>query len=154
TFFLLWKPHGDGASPQRKQENLVPSFLLLIVFALWVNVDEWFLLGPILAALFWLGERLRGQRQTPGWLAPAGLAASLLSPHTYPAFPLPADLSPVTWTGGLRQDVRFQALFASPWEAAYLFTPAGLSAAAVAYYLLIALGLFSFLLHPQALRGW
>ena len=32
--------------------------LLLALFALWVNVDAWFLLGPLLTALFWLGLAL------------------------------------------------------------------------------------------------
>jgi hypothetical protein len=144
TFYLLWRPHADeGARP----------WWLLGVFLLWVNVDEWFLLGPVLVALFWLGERLRGQRQTPGWLVPAGLAVCLLNPYGWHAFTLPAELSAVPWTSGLRQDVRFQAQFASPWQPAYLHAAARLNAAVLAYYALTALGLLSFLAHPPALGG-
>jgi hypothetical protein len=160
TFWLLWRPHAADEQTRRQGDkekeplSRSPYFALLVVFALWVNVDEWFLLGPVLAALFWLGERLRGQRQTPGWVVPAGLAACLLNPYTFHAFTLPDELSPVTWTGGLRQDPRFQALFASPWQAEYLNAALGLNAAALAYYALTLLGLVSFLLHRPALRDW
>ena len=77
-------PHAQldvTAGPGKGSPRLWRYALLLAVFVLWVNVDEWFLLGPVLAALFWLGERLRGPRRTPGWLAPAGLAVCLLKLH-------------------------------------------------------------------------
>jgi hypothetical protein len=149
TFWLLWKPHAQP--PVTRSSS---AFFLPLVFALWVNVDEWFLLGPVLAALFWFGERLHGQRQTPTWVVPLGLAACLLNPYTFHAFTLPAELSPVAWTSGLRQDPRFQALFASPWQPAYLRAAGEWNAAVLAYFALTALGLLSFVLHPQALRGW
>src|SRR5262249_13365131 len=87
TFWLLWRPHAaqDEGGRMKDESNksafiLHPSsFILLGVFALWANLDEWFLLGPVLAGLFWLGERLQGQRSTPGWVVPAGLAACLLN---------------------------------------------------------------------------
>jgi hypothetical protein len=141
TFWLLWRPQTPG-------KHGTPAFPLLAVFALWVNFDEWFLLGPALVALFWVGERLEGRRQTPGWLVPAGLAVCLLNPYTFHAFTLPPELAVVSWTGGLRQDTRLAAQFASPWQ------PLSLHPAAVAYYVLTALGLISFLLNPKALRGW
>jgi hypothetical protein len=168
SFWLLWRPHAravasgqwlvaseDGASPATSHQPLATShFFLLLVFVLWVNVDEWFLLGPVLAALFWLGERLGGRRLTPGWVVPAGLAVCLLNPHTFHAFTPPAEFSPVTVTGGLRQDGRFAALFASPWQADHLRAARDLNAAALAYFALTVLGLASFLLYRPALRGW
>jgi hypothetical protein len=162
TFWLLWLPHTHKDERRRiKKESsksrliLHPSsFILPLVFALWVNVDEWFFLGPLLAGLFWLGERLWGQRQTPGWVVIAGVAACFFNPHTFHAFTLPPELSVVPWTAGLRQDLRFQALFATPWQPSYLYAPIGVSAAAIAYFALTALGLVSFLLQPHALRGW
>jgi hypothetical protein len=150
TFWLLWQPHREAGAARRRSYSL----LLLVVFAIWVNVDEWFVLGPVLVALFWLGERLGGVRQTPGWLVPAGLAVCLLNPHTYHAFTLPAELSPVLWTSGLRQDLRFQTLFASPWQAEYFRAAGRLNAAALGYFILTALGLVSFLFHRPALRDW
>jgi hypothetical protein len=159
TFWLLWRNHAsekdESAGTPRSAFILHPSsFILLLVFVLWVNVDEWFLLGPLLVALFWLGERLAGQRRTPGWLIPAGLAACLLNPYTFHAFTLPPELSPVTWTSGLRQDPRFGTLFASPWQPAYLRAARALNAAALAYFSLLVLGMFSFVLYRRALASW
>jgi tetratricopeptide (TPR) repeat protein len=142
TFWLLL---------QQKESRKGLAFLLLI-FLLWVNVDEWFWFGPLLVALFWLGERLQGQRRTPGWLAPAGLTVCLLNPYTYHAFTLPAELSTTSWTSGLRDDVRFQGQFASPWDMEHLHAALRLNAAVLAYYALTLLGLASFLLHPPARR--
>jgi tetratricopeptide (TPR) repeat protein len=149
TFWLLWR--GQSNEPTSLSRS---ALCLPLVFALWVNVDEWFLLGPVLAALFWLGERLQGLRRTPGWVVLAGLAACLLNPYTFHAFTLPAELSALPWARGLRQDARFAALFASPWQWEYLRAAVGLNAAALAYFALIFLGLASFLLHRPALRSW
>src|SRR5579884_265805 len=156
TFWLLF-PKDEGRrmnEESRKRIFILPpsSFILLLVFILWVNVDDWFLLGPLLAALFWLGERLAGQRRTPGWIVPVGLAVCLLNPYTYRAFTLPVELSNVPWTSGLREDPRFQALFASPWDKEHLHAALRLNAAVLAYYVLVLLGVLSFLLYRPALR--
>jgi hypothetical protein len=155
TLWLLWRPHAqpEGAGAGGRGLARTP-LLLLLVFALWVNVDEWFLLGPVVAALFWLGERLQGERRTPGWLVPAGFAVCLLNPYTVHAFTLPPELAPVTWTSGLRLDARIQAQFASPWQPPHLHAAAGLNAAALAYFVLTFLGLLCFLAHPRARSGW
>jgi hypothetical protein len=151
SFWLLAQPHLDeSALPDNKHYLHLP-----LLFILWVNLDEWFLLGPLLIILFWVGERLQGCSRMPGWLAPAGLAACLVNPHGYHAFTLPAELSPVTWASGLRHDVRFQQMFASPWQSnTYLQAAAWQNASALAYFALIALGLISFHLRREALRGW
>jgi hypothetical protein len=148
TFWLLWRSHVKNDGGGRT------NFLLLALFALWVNVDEWFLLGPVLAALFWLGERLQGQQRLSGWVVLAGLAACLINPYTYHAFTLPAELSLVPWTSGLRQDLRFRTQFASPWQTEYVHDALRLNAAALAYFALSFLGLLSFVFHPRALRDW
>lgn len=153
TFWLLWRAHARHEAGQRAG-FLSFSVSLLLLFVLWANVDEWFLLGPLLAALFWLGERLRGQRVTPGWLPLAGLVVCLLNPYTYHAFTLPDELSIVTWTSGLRNDPRFQSLFASPWQQEFLHAAGRLNAAALAYFILTFLSAASFLLHRPALRDW
>lgn len=151
SLWLLAKPQVDGTAAQRAKRY----FLLPLLFALWVNIDEWFLLGPLLVALFWVGERLQGSRWMPGWVAPAALAACLLNPHTYHAFALPAEFSPVTWNSGLRQDARFQPLFASPWQSSTFLQPAiWPNASALAYFSLLILGLVSFIFHRGALRSW
>jgi hypothetical protein len=156
TFWLLWRRQQSirlGVRSERRDKGSLASLLVLVaVFAVWANVDEWFFMGPLLVGLFWLGGRLEGRRHTPGWLVVAGLAASFLNP--YPLHLLPSELSPTTWSSGLRQDPRFQGLFASPWQLTYLLAAAGLNAAALAYYLLVVLGIVSFMAYRPALRGW
>src|SRR5207302_11052686 len=121
TLWLLWNQQArtrQQAAGSEEDGPLAPRttrYLLLVGFVLWVNTDEWFFLGPLLVALFWLGERLGGERRTPGWLIPVSLAACLVNPHTVHAFTVPQDLALVSWTSGLRQDARFQGQFASPW---------------------------------------
>jgi tetratricopeptide (TPR) repeat protein len=146
TLWLLWKQREASGGP-------VTRCLLLAVCAVWVNVDEWFVLGPLLVGLFWLGDRLGSERRTPGWLVFAAAAACLLNPHTYHAFALPAELSPVTWTSGLRQDPRFQFQFAARWSE-YLREAARLNPAALAYLALLVAGPISLILHRAALRSW
>jgi hypothetical protein len=156
TLWLLQKGEERGLNDEsgRSWFRVPRSYLvLLLVFALWVNLDDWFLLGPALVALFWLGDRLAGQRRTPGWLVPAGLAACLLNPYTFHAFSLPPELSAVPASSGLWQDVRFQALFTSPWSAAYL-QAAAQNPTVLAYFVLTAAGVVSFLMHRPALRSW
>src|SRR5207249_2766971 len=95
-----------------------------VLIALWVNVDGWFLLGPLLVALFLIGERVgpRESARLPRWLLPACLLACLASPHHVRALTLPAELSPAVWSSALRDDPRpqFAGFFASPWRLAPL----------------------------------
>jgi hypothetical protein len=156
TFWLLWKPQKSGLQIEKQGATSLPPIrylLLPLLFALWVNVDEWFFLGPVLAALFWLGERLQGQKRTPAWVVFAGLAACLLNPYTFHAFTLPSELSALLGPTGLREDVRFQAIFASPWSLTNLRS-SGTNPAALAYFALTFLGLVSFVLNREALLSW
>ncbi|HEV3145323.1 MAG TPA: hypothetical protein VGZ47_15635, partial [Gemmataceae bacterium] len=130
---------------------------LPLVCALWVNVDSWFWLGPILVALFWLGQRpLAGQRTIPVWLAPICLLACLLNPHHVHAFlNVPVELSLVPAKSGLSQDPRFQRAFLSPWELKrYLQTGVGLNPAGICYFVLFGLSLISLALNRAAWRDW
>jgi hypothetical protein len=160
TFLLLWRPHATGqdGGAGRGFGGLLRQFApLLLLFALWANLDAWFVLGPGLAALFWLGERLglRDERVTPGWLVPAGFAACLINPHFHRVFSLPPELSPAVWAGEFPRDPRFRVSFLSPWQLTdYLRPTVGLSAAGLAYFALLALGLASFLVNRRALVGW
>ncbi len=79
---------------------------LLAMFALWANMDEWFLLGPALVALWWLGSLATStdpQQGTPKapdsdlprrrlpllFLAAAGLLAAVVNPHHVRVFTMP-----------------------------------------------------------------
>src|SRR5262245_36730132 len=75
---------------------------LLPLCVLWVNVDSWFWLGPILVALFWVGQRLStGERMIPLLLIPACFLACLLNPHHVHAFlSPPVELSLVPGQSG------------------------------------------------------
>jgi tetratricopeptide (TPR) repeat protein len=129
-----------------------PAYLLPALVALWVNLDAWFLLGPLLVGLFILGQRLApaGPR-VPLWLLPACLLACLLSPHHAHALALPAELSPTAWQSPLRHDPRFAHLFASPWAVAQAGGP---TLALAAQVVLLALGALSFAVNPAGLRDW
>jgi hypothetical protein len=72
TFWLLWRPRAGGGPPDR-----IRHACLLLLLILWVNLDSWFWLGPLLVGLFWMGERLdrRSARRTPTWLLPAAFMA-------------------------------------------------------------------------------
>jgi tetratricopeptide (TPR) repeat protein len=131
-------------------------YWLPVVIALWVNLDAWFLLGPLLVALFWVGQRFApGEtRRLPVWLLPACLLACLLSPHHVRALTLPTELSWGVWHSDFRNDPRFAPLFASPWTLAPLGSAGGYSLAAWAYFVLLALGAVSFLVNRSALRDW
>ena len=101
--------HVDPSRPKRHR-----IWVLVPLFALWVNVDGWFFLGPLALALFWVGERLGGparERRLSLGLVGAGLVACLLSPHHVFAFVLPPEVSPAVLGSGLRGDVRFAPFF-------------------------------------------
>jgi tetratricopeptide (TPR) repeat protein len=166
-------------SPRLLLQPAVLSFLLLAVclgllrtggrslwavpavIALWVNLDSWFLLGPLLVALYGLGQRLGRPRAAlsplPLWLFPACAVACLVSPHHVHALALPAELSPAVWRSGLRQ-APFAPLFASPWQftaGGQLWGPSvGLNLSAWAYFVLLFLGVISFALNRGSRRDW
>ena len=98
--------------PNRPKSRRV--WVLVPLFTLWVNLDEWFFLGPLALTLFWVGEQLTGpprERPLSLGLVGAGLLACLLSPHFVFAFALPAEVSPAVLGSGLRDDVRFAPFF-------------------------------------------
>ena len=162
TLWMLWRFRATPWRPRLLGHEVDARAILIPVCALWVNLDEWFLLGPLLVALFWLGDliqpaaaRLPGERPTPAWLFPACLLACFCSPHHYHAFVLPADLVPSLSYGGLLQDVRFQRLSGSLWQLnGYLYPSAGFNTAAAAYGALVAAGVLSFVLNRSGLRDW
>ncbi len=149
TILLLWRAQAEARKTGWRY------LVLPLLFALWVNLDDWFWLGPLLAALFWAGERLRGDTRIPAWVAPVGLAACLANPHGYHAFSLPAEVSPVLWRSGLLEDIRFRRLFASPWRFEVQTGAAeGVNLAGWAYFVLVGLGILSFVLDRRNLAGW
>jgi tetratricopeptide (TPR) repeat protein len=165
TVFLLfrWRESAREAQPSNagpRYAGLRYLVMIPIVTALWVNVDEWFLLGPLTAALFLVGEviqffvspeeRLRAREL--GALAIAAvatLAACLVSPYTVQGLTLPTDIWALFWARDL------QGL---PWFQQYFFTGIGreylTSFSAWAYVVLLGLGVASFVLVRSELRWW
>lgn len=157
TLWLLWRPRKPFVSFGQQLRHYAP---VLLLFVLWVNVDDWFLLGPLLAGLFWLGDWIAPDRtsaatpqRTPGWLWPAGLGICLVNPHHVHAFTLPVELMPLL--SALRDDIRFEPLLASPWQSRlYYNSLAGINWANGAYLILLVGGGLSFLLDVRRLAGW
>ena len=145
TITLLLRRHG-----RRLAWSLLPLFVL------WVNLDEWFLLGPLTVAAFLLGERIGlspTKRRVPAWLLPAALAACLVSPYHIRGFVLPSEVSPAVFHSGLAQDPRFERYFQSPWTFhRYRDSDSGLNPAGLGYFGLLLLSMISFTLHRPALR--
>jgi tetratricopeptide (TPR) repeat protein len=157
TLWLLWRPGKRATTFGQQLRHYAP---LLLVFVLWVNLDAWFLLGPLLAALFWLGDWIapaRGEgettRRTPAWLWLLGLALLVLNPHHVNTSLLPAELMPLP--DALRHDVRFHPLNASPWHMGLYYHPfGGVNWAGGAYLVLLIVGALSFVMNGRRLAGW
>src|SRR5262245_62174871 len=74
---------------------------LPVLFALWVNLDSWFILGPITVAVFLLGmlvQRRAGNDVGPpprllAGVLGVGLLACLVNPYHVRAFQLPGELA-------------------------------------------------------------
>ncbi|HTU23614.1 MAG TPA: hypothetical protein VMG10_36595 [Gemmataceae bacterium] len=149
TFWLLTARRSNGR----------PFWWLLpLLFALWVNCDQWFFLGPLTAALYLVGElgrlRLDGTSVKPqaaqhelstlAIVLVVGLAACLLNPHHVHAFTLPPELGLTPASELIAQEPQFHALFLSPLRKDYYEPNLGLSVAGLAYWPLLLLGLASF----------
>jgi hypothetical protein len=142
---------------------------LLLLFALWVNLDSWFLLGPLAVALDGLGRwldstRLFGpradgsatggtaDRSSKVWFLPfaglvlAGLAVCLLNPHGFRAFLLPPQLGLGSNAAALQQDPLFRGLRVSPFQGLYFRSGLAFTFSSLAYYALVGLGGVSFML--------
>ena len=122
-------------------------FLPLVVAA-WVNLDGWFVLGPLLVGLVWVGRRIGRTPPLPPWTFALCVAACVLSPHHVRAFTLPAELSPTVWGGAFRTDPRFAAFFAHPWHA-----PAD-DLAGWAFFALVGLGILSMIVNRRVPAEW
>jgi hypothetical protein len=143
-------------------------WLLPPLFALWVNCDSWFFLGPLTLALYLVGELIQQKIHQPAAPAPTlpspnlgegrvgagaagwcilvlGVAACLLNPHHVRALTLPQEFGLTAASDLLANDSQFFALFLSPLGKTYYQPALGLSVAGLAYWPLLLLGLSSFL---------
>jgi hypothetical protein len=157
TLWLLVRPGGTASTRS--------WWLIPVVCLLWANMDSWFLLGPITVALFLLGELAQrfakdrsGQEGTTGRLGQLALvllvsvAACLATPYHVRGLILPPALGYSEAGSILRQE--FRGLYLLPWEKGYFQRGLGLSAAGLAYFPLVLLGVLSFGLTFGTWRWW
>ena len=181
TLFLLWRP---PAQPRRRTMQRLRGLtggrvwvFLPPLFALWANLDQWFLLGPAAVGLFLLGEviqdRQAGYRRRPDGLSGAeqrqlllvlliGLAACLLNPFHVHLFRLPTELGARAWEMFRERDPEFRTVGLSPFSPAYferdqtnqVLRYRELTIAEWLYYPFVLLGLTSFWLNRRQGRWW
>jgi len=129
---------------------------LFPLFALWANLDAWFLLGPLAVALYGLGSLLRGDRRSAsalGLVLLAGLAACLVNPHHVRVFAWPNDLGLSPAAAALAADPLGRELVVSPLGAEFLQAGLALSPGGLAYLALALVGLISFAVNRGG-RPW
>jgi tetratricopeptide (TPR) repeat protein len=175
TVFILVKPRniegrmsrGSAGAAGPGGSSLKIYWLLPPLFVLWVNLDSWFLLGPLTVLLYWLGQLVQA------YLAPVrtgadapepnqlgilflvllvGSAACFINPHHYHAFTLPAQLS---WAGSrelLKGDPWLRQGFLNPLEEYWARGTGRLSVVGIAYFLLWGLSFLS--LVSSLFSGW
>jgi tetratricopeptide (TPR) repeat protein len=174
TLYILRRPQlRPAATPRTSPPTgwpLASYWFLPLLFLFWVNLDRWFVLGPLTVALFLIGQALQrainpvrtgtdapepGELRTLALVLVIGLAACLINPYTYRALVLPAQLSWQTSVALFKQDPTFRMFFVSPFEPEYWqYRHLGWSIAGLSYYPLVLLGLLSFGLSLGGWRWW
>lgn len=139
--------------------------MLAALFVVWVNCDGWFILGPMAAALYLVGEVLQrvipNAAQTVDWTRvrnvgiglAAGLAACLVNPDFHGAFELPVELYAPDVPDALRSDAQFRPMFISPLDGVYRDSAGlGKSPAGIAYAVLLLAAIAAFALNFSHVR--
>ncbi len=164
TLYLLEYPRRRlaAAGPGAPLPVWNVRWLIVPLFALWVNLDAWFLLGPALVGLYLVGELLEGAKAPRGSVANlaavlvGGLLACLASPYHVYAFTLPDQLG--FSTAARELDKLVAPTLIGPWQGEYLNLPNApavyRSVAGLAYYPLVLAGIASFVRLPGSWRNW
>jgi hypothetical protein len=144
-------------------------WLLVPLFALWANLDGWFVLGPVLVGLYAIGAIIQpivaatgsvagsdaaGKRAACryGLLTLACLAACMVTPYHYRTFAWPVPLGLSQAERALASDPLGEGLVVSPFATRFVDSPMFASPGAWAYYLLLAGGLVSFAWRGRSLH--
>lgn len=170
TVWLLQKPAVADVGAKRRAPTPASNkrlWLLPVLFLFWVNLDAWFLLGPLTVALYFIGELLQdalrpvaagpdrrdpNDNKTLGLVLLAGIAACVINPHHINAFQIPAQLTDVGAAGVLQHDRRFEIFFLGAID--YYKGGDGWSVDGIAYLVLLGLGVVSFGVNHRDWRGW
>jgi tetratricopeptide (TPR) repeat protein len=132
---------------------------LLVLFALWTNLDDWYLLGPFTVLLFLCGEAIAAalgrsvDLRGLVLLLLAGMLACLLNPWHIHGLTLPPELGLAGAARELRGDGTLGKVFASP-LGQYLQTAEGRSVAGLAWLPLALLGAASFFASSEGRTSW
>jgi hypothetical protein len=132
---------------------------ICLLFALWANLDDWFLLGPLTVGLYLIGAvgaggKTRGDLSGLALTLGVGLLACLLTPFHVHGFTVPVELGLSATAQALEKDPALQHLFISPFEETYFHSGAGWSIPGLAYLILAALSGLSFAGSREAWRDW
>jgi hypothetical protein len=173
TLYFLERPHSLRSDEETGARTAIPVAFaaywpLLPLFVLWVNLDSWFLLGPLTVALYLLGQLLqsnygpgrgdpeafrRGETATLVRVLGVCLLACLINPHHIYAFLTPpAQLGLGPATSVLQTDPAFRGLLMSPFGPDYMRPGLGWTAAGMAYFALVLLSGLSFVFNLAGLR--
>lgn len=134
-----------------------PGWRLVVLFAIWCNIDGRFVIGLAVVALTWFGRLLDSPPAGGFWRGLCRRVASLailafaacLSPSHVKGFQVPPELHSAI-TAILTNESSTVSAVNSPFAWTYLANFRD-SPAALAYFPLLALGLLSFLLNR---KGW
>lgn len=150
-------PNQDGAPSSGRMLWLLP-----IIFVLWVNMDDWYLLGPVTLGLFLAGLMIQravapstqsdGGTSLVGRLAVifvAGLVACLVSPYHVYGLTLPPELWALIWGKSLQGDPYLNAYLLGALNRIYFRNPEMWP-----FYGLVLLGLASFYLAWPRVPWW
>ncbi len=153
TLWLL-ESHLAGERPL----SLAWLWLIPLLFALWANLDAWFVLGPLTVGLYFLGmllvgDKYTGQRCRFGSVFLVGLAGCLFNPYHFRVFDLPLLFPFTAKTVVLGHDPVFGQLLQSPWDFSFLRGAWGREVPHVGqllYYPLVLVAIASFFLNGIA----
>ncbi|MBI2805286.1 MAG: hypothetical protein HYX68_09945 [Planctomycetes bacterium] len=103
TLYVLYRAGAFESKSEREPDGRI-LWALPALFVLWVNLDGWFVLGPIVVGLCWaatgLSRWFRGPGQIPGkklgLIFGVGVLACLINPYHVRAFQLPFELAYLT----------------------------------------------------------
>ena len=115
-----------------------------LLCALWVNMDGWFILGPIVVAFWLVGSLIRRDSdavsiKTLAIALVAALVGGLINPHLVFAYTLPDDLSLTLFDPEVAKDSNFRSYFDTGFA-----NPKLSPAAAYSFYFLLVAGVASF----------
>jgi hypothetical protein len=169
TLAILYWPRRETAAATPTVAGVPRPWLLLpLLFLLSMNLDDWFLLGPLTVGLFLAGEAAQLYMTTgfPGADAPrprelrilagvliVGLVACLLNPYHIHAFTLPSPLAAWFLNGAALNLPSLRDTLISPFAGEYVHDLwVTKNWAGFAYFALLVLGIASFLLNRAGLR--